>query len=112
MAWAASVVFVASFLLLNVFFAWDSRLLRTLSPSLASVVAAPIQWQLMSIWSFFNLARISGYAYIVVDIECFALLVIAMASFAWLRRGRGLRAALLRSTQVAALGLVIFGVEL
>src|SRR5690242_18217600 len=109
---AANIVFVASFLLLNVFFAWTSGLLRAISPSLASAVNAPIQWQYMAIWDYFNVARFSGYAYIVVDIECFALLLIMIASAAWLRRGRGLRPALLGSTQVTALGLVVFGVEL
>jgi hypothetical protein len=105
-------VFVGSFVLLNVYFAWDSRLLTAISPDLFSIVNAPIHWQIMALWKYFDLARFSPYAYIVADIENLALLIILVTSVAWLSRGRGFGAAVLRSMQVAALCLAIFGVEL
>jgi hypothetical protein len=107
-----SAVVVACFLLLNVYFAWTSGLLRAISISLFSIVNAPIQWQKMVLWTDLDLAKVSEFTYIVIDIECFILLIILMASCAWLNRGRGLGTMTMRATQVASFCLVIFGVEL
>ena len=108
----AKAIFWASFLLLNVFFAWTSRLLRTISPALFSWVSGPIQWQQAQLWEYFDLVRYSPYTYIVTDVECLVLLVVLVTSSAWLNRARGAGAALLRSIQVAGVCLVIFEVEL
>ncbi len=109
---AASIVFVTSFLLLNVYLAWDSGLLRAIAPSLFSVVNGVIQWQDIALWKSLNLDKVSGYAYIVADLENLGLLAILIASSAWLGRGRGFRGALLRSAQVTSSCIVAFGVEL
>lgn len=109
---AASVVFATSFLLLNLYFAWDSRLLLAISPSVFSTVFASMKWEDIMLWNYFDLVRFTDYAYIVTDLEAFALLIVLIGSSAWLSRSRGLGAALLRSAQVAAFCLVIFEVEL
>ena len=106
------LVFETSLLLLNIFLAWDSRLLLAVSPPAFSVVYAAIRRQDLAIWGFSHLDRVTPYAYVVSDLEVLVLLAAVVASAAWLGRGRGLRAALLRSTGVGAGCLAAYEVEL
>src|ERR1700757_1629007 len=108
----AKAAAISSLVLLNIYLAWDSAFLRAISPDLFYLVNAPIQWQNMFLYQHLGLDKVSAYAYIVTDLENLALLLILVASVAWLGLGRGKGHALLRSTQVAALCIVSFGVQL
>lgn len=109
---AARVAFAVSFVLLNIYLAWDTGLLRAISPALMDFVNAPIQWMNITVWTDLDLIRITPFAYIVTDFVVLALLITTLVSFAWLNRNTGLRGAVLRSGQVGALCLVSFGLQL
>ena len=109
---AAKLAFGACLALLNVYFAWSSHLLRAISPSLYEFVSRPIRVQDFDVWRYWGLARFTTYTLVVSDFEALVLLVVVMIGAAWLSRDSGRWFALLRSVQVAALCLVVFGVEL
>jgi hypothetical protein len=109
---AAKLAFAVSLAMLNIYFAWSSHLLRAISPSLYEFVSRPIRVQDFDVWRYYGLARFTTYTLVVSDFEALVLLVVVMIGAAWLSRDGGRWFALLRSVQVAALCLVVFGVEL
>lgn len=109
---ATTIVFATSFVLLNIYLAWAGRLLSAVSPTLFSIVYAPIFWSDMTVWSALHLSKVSPFAFIVTDFEVLALFLIMVVSAFRLSRSRGLGAAVLRSTQVSAVSLVVFEAEL
>jgi hypothetical protein len=109
---AAKLAFSMSLAMLNVYFAWSSHLLRVVSPRLYEFVSRPIRLQDFAVWRYYDLAKFTTYTLVVSDFEALILLLVVMAGAAWLSSDRGRWFALMRAVQVAALCLVVFGVEL
>jgi len=103
---------VASFSLINVYFAWTSSLAAYLSRTLGSGLTEAIFSQDNFLSAYLNLRRFTGDTYDVADLEALALLAAVVASMFLLNSKKGTKKALLRSVQVAALSLIILSTEI
>ncbi len=104
--------FVTSFSLLNLFFAWSSHVIASISFWLQSGLTQAVSSQDFFLLTSLRLFLFTGNAYVVADAESLALLAGVVASAFLLGRDRGRRRALVLSTWAASLCLVILGIEI
>jgi hypothetical protein len=112
---AAKLAFAVSLVALNVYFAWTSLLLQWLSPWSFTQVDHFIRWQDIALFNDLHLNSLLGQSdltQVVADFEALAAFLVLLASTAWLSGGGGYVRALLRTLQVGAFCLVLFGIEL
>jgi hypothetical protein len=103
---------LASFSLLNVYFAYTSGVLRYVSPSLGSAVGRALLSECNFLWIAGSLAYFLPSYYVVLDLESLALLGTQVVSAFMLTRVLGVKRAALLSSQVASLSLAILGTEI
>ncbi len=106
------LAFYAAFVLLNVYFAWTSHLLYDISAPLDIWVGQAIGAQANFIWTTGSLGFFFPSFVVVTDLEPLILVgLLAVLAFL-LNREVGAKRAVLLALQVAALSLVILGVEI
>ncbi len=103
---------VASFLMLNFFFAWTSHVFSDISGPVAKALTTMITIQDRFIWSNLNLNWVTGYTQVVADMEAFVFFVLLLSLTFALNLKDGRRKALLLAAQIGALSLVILGAEI
>lgn len=109
---APRLAFLASFSLLNVYFAWTAHLLADISASLAAGVTQALISQANFLWITGSLSYFVPSFIVIVDAEVLVLLGILTASTLLSNRGEGAKRSVFLSLQVAALSLTILGTEI
>lgn len=116
---APRLSFLTSMAILQICFVWTSHLLSDISLPLDAALGRVLDTEASFFWNSGHVAslfpsKMADYSpmNLMVDLEVLATLAVLMASVFVLYRTRGTRIAILRSTQVAALSLVVLEVEL
>ncbi len=109
---APRLAFAASFSLLNVFFAWTSHVIGDISISADAALRQVIFAQADFLWTTGGFAFFIPNVIIIADLDVLVMLAVLIASTLLLTGSRGVRKAVLTALQVAALSLVILGVEI
>jgi len=105
-------MFVASFALLNVYFAWTSSAIKALSVTLELDMTRIIYNQDGSVLALLNLGVVTGNTYVVADLEALAFLTTVAASVLVMNFREGYRRAAVRALRAVAGCFVILGAEI
>ena len=106
------LAFMASFFMVNFYFAWSSSTFAPLSRTLENIVTEAIYVQDGFLLTGLGIRVLTGNTYVVADIEVLALLAVVMGSVFVLNLRGGRMAAILRSVRALAFCLVILGSEI
>jgi hypothetical protein len=102
---------LTSFALLNLLFAWTSRLLEAISQALGLAVSRLVSMVNVVFWGGLGLGRLTQYSQAGTDLVGLSLLALLVSLILVMNRAGGVEKAIARGLRAAALCLVLLGVE-